>query len=76
MRISLRMVLLQVEAMQVLLTVMTQMVAIITTIRIPGGVIGAMTQPILLNFARITIRGIFSNRGHSEYSDVKVTLEI
>ena len=68
------MVLLQVEAMQIPLTVMTQMVSIITTIRTLGGVIGSMTQLILLNFARITIRGIFSNRGHSEYSDVKVTL--
>ena len=74
MRISLRMVLLQVEAMQVLLTAMTQMLTIITTT--PGGVTGVMTQHILLNFARITIRGIFSKRGHSEYSGVKVTLEI
>ena len=68
------MVLLQVEAMQVLLTQMTQMLSIITTIRTPGGVLGAMRQPILLNFARITITGIFSKRGHSEYSGVKVTL--
>ena len=72
--IFLKMALIQVEVIQVMLTAIIQMVSIIITILVLEGVSDAMRQHILLNFARIIIREIFSNRGHSECSGVKVTL--